>query len=147
MIEHAAFENLNPDFTKHDLIRFGFCSSPYRAIQALLNGAKEIEQKNEETFQTVLKTILGTSAAAASPSSGTPKAYVPAASPYFYYQPVQYGVLDELMRNFFIKKVMKDLGPGEQEKSATNVDLDAVDQSFPETVFVDHEESSQRTVY
>merc|ERR1712141_536585 len=76
-------------------------SSPYRAIQALLNGARDTEQKNVAKFQEVMKSIQGNGQY----STGGGNTYVPI--------PVQQKTelaaadpIEEIMRKMFLRKVM-----------------------------------------
>jgi len=85
-------------------------NSPYRAIQALLNGAREMEKKNMERFQEVMRTMQQT--ASGNGFSGnaqqTPN-YVPV--PYPFPQTSSRtdskpDLVEELMKKMFMRKVM-----------------------------------------
>ena len=75
-------------------------SSPYRAIQALLNGARETEQKNVAKFQEVMKSIQGNSQYSTGANSYVPIP-VPVQKPQATVDPVE-----EIMRKMFLRKVM-----------------------------------------
>ena len=75
-------------------------SSPYRAIQALLNGARDTEQKNVAKFQEVMKSIQGNSQY----STGGGNTYVPI--PVQKTEPAAADPIEEIMRKMFLRKVM-----------------------------------------
>lgn len=88
-------------------------NSPYRAIQALLNGAREMEAANMARFQDVMKSMQNT--ASGGPiqyqqyQSSNPS-YVPIPIPFPQQSQAQKSepdVIEELMKKMFMRKVMK----------------------------------------
>merc|ERR1712141_85102 len=76
-------------------------SSPYRAIQALLNGARDTEQKNVAKFQEVMKSIQGNGQY----STGGGNTYVPIPVQQKT-EPATADPIEEIMRKMFLRKVM-----------------------------------------
>jgi len=97
------------DMPELDLPMF---NSPYRAIQALLNGAREMEKTNMARFQEVMKTMQTT-------ASGGAPAVAQSSSPNYVPIPIPIpqsssssserkpDVIEELMKKMFMRKVMQ----------------------------------------
>ena len=107
-------------------------SSPYRAIQALLNGARETEQKNVAKFQEVMKSIQGNSQYSTGANSYVPIP-VPVEKPQASVDPVE-----EIMRKMFLRKVMnkffdkKDDDDDDEDDDFFGIDDD---EKFAELLF------------
>ena len=69
------------DMPELDLPMF---ATPYRAIQALLNGAREMEKTNMARFQEVMKTMQNTASGASAYTQQSPQ-FIPGNSYSLYY--------------------------------------------------------------
>merc|ERR1711935_1045213 len=94
------------DMPELDLPMF---NTPYRAIQALLNGASEMEKTNMYRFQEVMKT-MGSTAAGSSGGLGqfqqSQPQYIPVPIPQSEAKESKPDVVEELMKKMFMRKVI-----------------------------------------
>merc|ERR1711997_134427 len=75
-------------------------SSPYRAVQALLNGARDMESVNVARFQNLMKNVQSGNVPGAAQSS-----YIPIPVPVKQQQQTADPV-DEIMRKLFLRKII-----------------------------------------
>merc|ERR1712001_739126 len=73
-------------------------SSPYRAVQALLNGARDMESVNVARFQNLMKNVQSGNVPGAAQSSYIP---IPVKQQQQTADPV-----DEIMRKLFLRKII-----------------------------------------
>ena len=78
----------------------GLFSSPYRAVQALLNGARDMESVNVARFQNLMKNVQSGNVPGAAQSS-----YIPIPVPVKQQQQTADPV-DEIMRKLFLRKII-----------------------------------------
>ena len=92
--------NFFPDHTikkrkKNQFLQFS--SSPYRAVQALLNGARQQEQVNVARFQDLMKNVQNV------PGVSQSNGYIPVPVPV---SQKSEDPVESLMRKMFLRKVM-----------------------------------------
>merc|ERR1712024_4823 len=76
-------------------------SSPYRAVQALLNGARDMESLNVARFQDMMKNVQSGNVPGAAQSS-----YIPIPVPIKQQQQQTADPVDEIMRKLFLRKII-----------------------------------------
>lgn len=129
------------DMPELDLPMF---NTPYRAIQALLNGASEMEKTNMYRFQEVMKT-MGSAAAGSSGGLGqfqqSKPQYIPVPIPSGEAKESKPDVVEELMKKMFMRKVMaKFFGDANEDDDNDDQDSDDFfgvddDEKFAEMLF------------
>merc|ERR1719203_372204 len=113
------------DMPELDLPMF---NTPYRAIQALLNGASEMEKTNMYRFQEVMKT-MGATAAGSTGGLGqfqqSKPQYIPVPIPQSEAKESKPDVVEELMKKMFMRKVMaKFFGDANEDDDNDDQDTD-----------------------
>merc|ERR1719203_820063 len=129
------------DMPELDLPMF---NTPYRAIQALLNGASEMEKTNMYRFQEVMKT-MGATAAGSTGGLGqfqqSKPQYIPVPIPQSEAKESKPDVVEELMKKMFMRKVMaKFFGDANEDDDDDDQDTDDFfgvedDEKFAEMLF------------
>jgi len=125
------------DMPELDLPMF---NTPYRAIQALLNGAREMEKTNMARFQDVMKTMQTTASGAVSYQQPQPQ-FIPVPVPQSAAKEAKPDVVEELMKKMFMRKVMAKFFGGENENDDDDDDSDSDffgvddDEKFAEMLF------------
>jgi hypothetical protein len=129
------------DMPELDLPMF---NTPYRAIQALLNGASEMEKTNMYRFQEVMKT-MGATAAGSTGGLGqfqqSKPQYIPVPIPQSEAKESKPDVVEELMKKMFMRKVMaKFFGDANEDDDNDDQDTDDFfgvedDEKFAEMLF------------
>merc|ERR1711976_691172 len=99
------------DMPELDLPMF---ATPYRAIQALLNGAREMEKTNMARFQEVMKTMQNTASGASAYTQQSPQ-FIPVPVPQSQAKEAKPDVVEELMKKMFMRKVMAKFFGAENE--------------------------------
>lgn len=128
------------DMPELDLPMF---NTPYRAIQALLNGASEMEKTNMYRFQEVMKT-MGSTAAGSTGGLGqfqqSQPQYIPVPIPSEAKESKP-DVVEELMKKMFMRKVMaKFFGDANEDDDDDDQESDDFfgvedDEKFAEMLF------------
>lgn len=129
------------DMPELDLPMF---NTPYRPIQALLNGASEMEKTNMYRFQEVMKT-MGATAAGSTGGLGqfqqSKPQYIPVPIPQSEAKESKPDVVEELMKKMFMRKVMaKFFGDANEDDDNDDQDTDDFfgvedDEKFAEMLF------------
>lgn len=125
-------------------------NSPYRAIQALLNGARTMEAQNMARFQEVMKSMQNTASGGSFQySSNSNPNYVPIPIPFTQAQSQSKpDVVEELMKKMFMRKVMekffnKDLSDNDEEDADDFFGVED-DEKFAEMLFFSKNKNRNR---
>lgn len=122
--------------------KFLFSSSPYRAIQALLSGAKEMEAKNMARFQDVMKVMQQSASGSLQVGQQSQTNYVPVPFPLPQPAERESDAVEELMKKLFVRKVMKRFFDKKEEERDQSDSLDDFfglsedDEKFAEMLFL-----------
>merc|ERR1711953_917 len=117
-------------------------NSPYRAIQALLSGAKEMEAKNMARFQDVMKVMQQSASGSLQVGQQSQTNYVPVPFPLPQPAERESDAVEELMKKLFVRKVMKRFFDKKEEERDQSDSLDDFfglskdDEKFAEMLFL-----------
>jgi hypothetical protein len=105
-------------------------SSPYRAVQALLNGARDMESVNVARFQNLMKNVQSGNVPGAAQSS-----YIPIPVPIKQQQQAADPV-DEIMRKLFLRKIIDKFSEKDRDDDDDDDDFFNIeDGDFAELFF------------
>jgi len=132
------------DMPELDLPMF---KTPYRAIQALLNGAREMEKTNMARFQDVMKTMQTTASGVSTYQQPQPQ-FIPVPVPQSQ-EKAKPDVVEELMKKMFMRKVMsKFFGTENEDDDEEDNDSDFFgvddDEKFAEMLFFSKQKNRNR---
>merc|ERR1712072_701268 len=104
-------------------------SSPYRAVQALLNGARDMESVNVARFQNLMKNVQSGNVPGAAQSS-----YIPIPVPVKQQQQTADPV-DEIMRKLFLRKIIDKFSEKDRDDDDDDDFFNIEDGDFAELFF------------